>query len=172
MINVAWTVRLFIWIVLLPTLVACTQQQGQPSIGSPFPQCDLRNLKGEQTSIPGDFRGKVLIIRFWSDCCSYNIHEMEGLEAVLAKYRDRGLAIVTVYEGKAKGTAEQFVKDLKIPYPVLLDSGTLAARNCGVTTLPTTYIIDKTGVIREKITGESPKDVWTGKYDRLIGSLL
>jgi len=141
-------------------------------MGMPCPCSDLTELGGYPMTLPDDFKGKVLVVRFWSDCCSYNINEMEGLGSLHDKYAGRGLSVITVYSGATKAAARQFREELKISYPVLLDTDSTVARQCGVSKLPTTLIIDKGGIIRGKIIGESEKKAWTESYEKLVSGLL
>jgi peroxiredoxin len=117
-------------------------------------------------------KGHVLVIRFWSDCCSYNIHEMEGLDALYARHKHKGLAVLTIYSGSERGKAQGFADELKISYPVLLDVGSSVARRYGVSRLPTTFIVDRSGIVREKIIGASEKQAWQESYESVIASFL
>jgi peroxiredoxin len=151
---------------------SCEERKPQTGIGMPCPRAALTELGGSTVTIPDDFRGRVLVVRFWSDCCSYNINEMEGLGSLHDKYSDRGLTVITVYAGTTGNAARQFREELKIPYPVLLDIDSAVTRQCGVSKLPTTLVIDRSGVIRGKIIGESEKKAWTESYEKLVSGLL
>lgn len=150
----------------------CDQSPRRLSLGEPAPYVELYDLSGAGVVLPKDMKGRVLVIRFWADCCSYNIYEMEGLEALHARYKDKGLAVLTVYSGKEREKAQGFADELKIPYPVLLDIGSGAAERYGVSRLPTTFIIDRNGIVREKIIGESEKQAWQESYEKVIAVLL
>jgi peroxiredoxin len=150
----------------------CTGSSPQAAIGDRLPACEIENLKGGNSKIPDDLDGKVVIIRFWSDCCSYNIHEMEGLDSLYTKYREKGLSVLTIYSGNTREKARQFADELKVPYLVLLDPQMVIAKQYAVTRMPTTFVVDRKGIIREKIIGISEKEAWAQSYEPLIASLL
>lgn len=167
-----WGVVLCILAVSALPCIGCDQSRRGVSLGEAAPPVELGDLTGGSVVVPEDVKGQVLVIRFWADCCSYNIHEMEGLDALYARYKDRGLAVLTIYSGKEREKAQGFVDELKIPYPVLLDTGSTAAHRYGVSKLPTTFIVDRKGIVREKIIGESEKQSWQESYARVVASLL
>jgi cytochrome c biogenesis protein CcmG, thiol:disulfide interchange protein DsbE len=153
--------------ILALVAFSCSQRQGQPAIGDRFPQNELCDLNGKKVTIPDDLRGKIVIIRFWQDCCSYNINEMSSVDEMFEKYEKKGVAVLTIHTGKPKRVAEDFVAMLRIRYPVLLDSSSRAAERCGVSVVPSTFILDRDGIVRAKMTGEGKRD-----YEKLIKALL
>ncbi len=151
--------------------VACTSKSDQLKIGERLPRIELNDLRGSKVAIPDDFKSKVVLIRFWADCCSYNINEMSFVDSVLGKYGERGLAVITIHTGGPKKVAEDFATMLKIRFPVLLDSDSKVAKQCGIQKLPSTFIIDRGGVVRAKIDGEA-EDPKKKFYEDLITPLL
>jgi len=98
-------------------------------------------------------KNKVIIIRFWKDCCSYNIHEMSQVDELYRKYEAKGLRVVTIHTGSTKKVAEDFASMLKIEFPVLLDADSKTAKRYGVSEPPCTFVLDQDAVIRAKIIG-------------------
>jgi cytochrome c biogenesis protein CcmG, thiol:disulfide interchange protein DsbE len=154
------------WVlVILLALMAlsCSQRQRQPKIGDRFPYNELYDLKGKKVTLPDDFNGRILIIRFWQDCCSYDINEMSSVDQIFEKFEEKGISVVTVHTGKPRKDAEGFVAMLKIRYPVLLDSGSAAANRCGVSVFPATFILDRNGIVQAKMIGAGKRD-----YEKLV----
>jgi len=147
------------------------QRQGPPGIGDPSPRIELYDLKGNRVALPDDLRDKIVIIRFWGDCCSYNINEMSRIDQIYRKYEGRGIRIVTIHTGGTRKVAEHFASTLKIEFPILLDPGSKTAKRFGVSELPCTFILDRTGVIRAKIIGQIDGPV-RPTYEKVITSLL
>lgn len=143
-------------------------EQGGPAIGNIPPQFVLPDLKGKRAAFPDDFKGKVVIIRFWTAICSYCVREMPTIDAVYAKYRDQGLVVLAINVGQSKELVATFLANLKISYPVLLDSYSVIAKKYGVESTPTTFIVDKNGIIREKFIGE----VEGKTYEKMILKML
>ncbi len=127
-------------------------------IGDPFPSFSLPDLSGSSLSLPGGMSGKVVIIHFWTDSCGNCRDEMPALETLYRHYGGRGLGIVAINVGQSVAQVAKFVDGLKITYPVLLDADGKAAAICGVFGLPRTFILDREGVIRQKIIGEATEE--------------
>jgi cytochrome c biogenesis protein CcmG, thiol:disulfide interchange protein DsbE len=127
-------------------------------IGDVPPRAALPDLKGRTVRLPDDYRGKVLIIHFWAVGCSSCKVEMSAMESLYASYAGKGLAIVAVNVGQSRDTVEKMVKTLGISYGVLLDSDRAMAQKYDVVGIPRTYLIDRSGIIRYKIVGESSED--------------
>jgi cytochrome c biogenesis protein CcmG, thiol:disulfide interchange protein DsbE len=127
-------------------------------IGDVPPRGVLSDLKGHAVRLPDDFRGKVLIIHFWAVGCSSCKVEMAAMESLYASYAGKGLAIVAVNVGQSRDTVEKMVKTLGISYGVLLDRDRAMAQRYDVVGIPRTYLIDRNGIIRYKIVGESNED--------------
>lgn len=159
---------LFFAFCFLLIIFGCKQKQIQLKIGEPLPKFTLSDLKGNKVTVPDDFKSKIVIIRFWADWCTYCAEEMPAIDVVYNKYKDKGLIILAVNVGQPKEVAEAFVTNLKISYPVLLDTYSVTAKRYGVVGLPTTFIVDRNGILREKILGETGRTV----FEKLISSLL
>jgi peroxiredoxin len=124
-------------------------------IGNVPPSATLRNLKGETVRLPGQFRGKVVLIHFWAVGCSSCRVEMAALESLHRAYARKGLVILAVNVGQSRATAEKMAKSLGISYGVLLDGDRAVAQKYDVVGIPRTYLIDRNGIIRYKIVGEA-----------------
>jgi peroxiredoxin len=149
-------------------VTGCKQKQVQIKIGDVPPKFTLPDLKGNKVTVPDEFKGKVLIIRFWADWCTYCAEEMPAIDVVYNKYKENGVLIFAVNVGQPKEVAEAFVKNLRISYPVLLDTYSIVAKQYGVVGLPTTFIFDRKGIIREKILGEGGRD----SFENMVVNIL
>jgi cytochrome c biogenesis protein CcmG, thiol:disulfide interchange protein DsbE len=127
-------------------------------IGDVPPRAALPDLKGRTVRLPDDYRGKVLIIHFWAVGCSSCRVEMSAMESLHASYARKGLAVVAVNVGQSWDTVEKMVKTLGISYQVLLDKDRAMAQRYDVIGIPRTYLIDRSGIIRFKIVGESNEE--------------
>ena len=93
---------------------------------------------------------------------------MPAFESLLDKYRKRGLVVIAVNVGQRKNVILSFLKELKILYPILLDTNGKAAIRYEVTAVPKTFILDRDGVIRNKIVGEATGEL----VQKLVLNLL
>ena len=159
---------LFPTLLLLPLLAGCEQNVTDAKTDTPAPAFTLERLDGPAVHFPEQYRGQVVAIRFWADWCPYCHAEMQALEPVYRQYRDRGLAILAVNVLQPLETVRPFVQKLEISYEVLLDPQGEVTRDYRVMGLPMTFIVDRQGVIRARIVGESTPEV----FERAIATLL
>lgn len=136
--------------------------------GDAFPRTVVSDRQGKPVALPDDFKGEVVLIHFWATWCPFCIKEIRALESLYGIYREKGLAPFSVNVGEDSQTIASFLKSEPVSYPVLMDPDSEAARKCGVTGLPTTFICDRNGVIKYKIIGEITKS----GIERLLATLL
>jgi len=114
----------------------------------------LPDLAGAEVALPDAYLGKVVAVHFWATWCPYCIKEIDALEALFGQYRERGFTPVSVNVGETKSVAEDFLRSRKVTYPILLDTDSSTAKLYGVTGIPTTFVLDRGGVVAFKILGE------------------
>lgn len=123
-----------------------------PRKGYMAPDLQLPTLSGETVAL-SDLRGQVVILNFWATWCPACRTEMPALDQVYRAYQGQGLEVIAVNVQEDPAGTGAFVQELGLALPVLVDrDGTVSARY-RVTSLPTTYIIDRAGVIREITVG-------------------
>jgi thiol-disulfide isomerase/thioredoxin len=118
-------------------------------------------------------RGKVLLVNFWTYSCINSLRELPYMKAWAAKYRDAGLVVLGVHSPefgfeKNKTNVTAAVSDLKIAYPVAIDSNRSIWQSFRNEYWPADYFIDAKGRIRYHHFGE-------GEYiksERVIQTLL
>lgn len=160
--------RLLSLILLLLGLTACGSEAPSLNLGQPAPAFHSRFLAGQGTDFPADYAGRPLVIRFWADWCRYCEGEMQAIEQVYQRHKDRGLTVLAINTGQDSATAAAFVKKIGITYPVLLDEDSAIAKQYGVVGLPTTYFIDARGVVRAKVVGEASEAVFEQQVKALL----
>lgn len=127
------------------------------------------------TSIDGkiiklsDYKGKVLILDFWATWCPPCRAEIPDFVALQDQYGKKGLQIVgiSVDQGGA-AVVKPFAKENNINYPILLTDGKVEAAYGGIRGIPTTFVIDREGNIRNKYVGFTAK----GVFEKDIVALL
>jgi peroxiredoxin len=136
--------------------------------GDAFPSIAVSDRQGKAVMLQDEFKGRVVIIHFWATWCPFCIKEIRALESIYGIYREKGLVPFSVNVGEDSQTIASFLKSEPVSYPILMDRNSEAARQCGVTGLPMTFICDRNGVIRYKIIGEITK---TG-IERLLATMF
>jgi cytochrome c biogenesis protein CcmG, thiol:disulfide interchange protein DsbE len=120
------------------------------------PAGDLKGPAGAEGIPP--FRGQVGLIHFWASWCPYCVKEFKAIEALYQLYKTRGFLPYSINVGDTPVAAEAYIAPLGISYPIPLDGGSSVARLYGITGIPTTLLVGRTGLIRYKILGEINQD--------------
>lgn len=140
-------ITLLLGILFLYPMPAWSQQAG-----SPAPRFELADANGKKIALE-DFRGKVLLLNFWAPWCASCRIELPALEALHRKYADAGLRIVGITEDTSEEGMRKAAQKSGLSYPLLIDREGKVADVFRVSGLPTTFIIDRTGVIRYRHAG-------------------
>ena len=160
--------RFFPCLLLVALITACGSELPAIKNGVPAPAFTLERLDGASIRFPEQYQGQVVALRFWADWCPYCHSEMQALEPMYRQYRDRGLVILAINVMQPPETVQKFVKDINISYETLLDRQGEVMRRYQVMGLPVTYLIDRQGVVRARIIGESTPDVLTQAISGLL----
>ncbi|MBI3989364.1 MAG: TlpA family protein disulfide reductase [candidate division NC10 bacterium] len=124
-----------------------------PQVGQLAPEFALQDLDGTLRRL-SDYRGKVVLLNFWSTWCTPCREEMPSMQRVYERLRKRGFDILAVsLNVEGKPPVEAFMKELKLSFPALLDPKKEAARLYRIYALPTTFLLEKDGKIAYKLIG-------------------
>ena len=117
-----------------------------PSVGSAAPAFTLQNLEAETFNLD-QMRGKIVVLNFWATWCEPCKFEMPFFEQLYTSGLP-DLEIWGINFDEPPLQVENFVKELELSFPILLDPGGITQKLYRVRGYPTTYIIDGEGVIR------------------------
>jgi peroxiredoxin len=126
------------------------------------PDFSLAKLSGGSTSLK-EFKGKVIFLNFWATWCVPCRLEMSTMEKLHREFGDRGLSVLAVNFKENGLEVGQFVDELKLTFPVLLDRDGVVSEEYGVWSLPLTYFIDRQGRSIGKVVGYRAWDGPDGK---------
>jgi peroxiredoxin len=138
-----------------------TSQDRLLKCGTKAPDFELASADGKPIKL-SDYRGQVVWFFIWRAGCPSCREEMGPLQAIYAKYRDKGLVVLGFNDGgDARKFALEFMADNGVTFPNIVDSSESARkvslqdyRVCGYST---NYIIDRDGRIA---------DAWAGGYEK------
>jgi peroxiredoxin len=120
-------------------------------VGKPAPDFKLQAVprRDGTVSLKG-LRGKVVIIDFWGTFCEPCKKSFPKLQGLSAKYADRGLQIVAISEDEAedKDKIPTFADTYGAKFTIAWDRDKSAARRYKPETMPSSFVIDKKGVVR------------------------
>ena len=100
-----------------------------------------------------DYKGRVVIINFWSTWCIPCRKEMPALERAWQRLKPSGAILLAIAMQDELESIEHFLKNSPVSFPVLLDSDGEIAKQWRVIGIPVTYILDTTGRIVYRATG-------------------
>jgi cytochrome c biogenesis protein CcmG, thiol:disulfide interchange protein DsbE len=127
--------------------------------GQRAPEFSLPSLKGSTVSL-SSLRGKVVLIDFWAQWCEPCKKELPQLDRLAKDYAQKGVVIVAVNIDKQRDNAARMVKQLGVSLDVLLDPAGSVAGAYDLPKMPTSFVVDKKGIIRYVNEGfDGPKDV-------------
>ena len=145
-------------IVLLQTKDSSFNLSGKPLLGKgvPAPDFTLPGLDGQMVSL-ADYRGKVVLLNIWATWCPPCVEEMPSMEELYQKLKAEDFEILAVSMDISGAQAVRpFMEKHKLNFPALTDTEGAVKSLYQTTGVPESFIIDKDGIIVEKVIG--PRD--------------
>jgi peroxiredoxin len=130
--------------------VACISEA--PRVGKRAPDFRLSDLNGQQVSLSSQ-RGAPVVVNFWASWCGPCWAEMPLIQGVFEEWSAKGVVVLTVNLGERRSVVARYMQDNNLSFPVLLDTGGQVAEQYNVVGIPTTFFIDRNGVIQEIVSG-------------------
>ena len=122
-----------------------------PYTGAKAPDFALEALGGGTLRL-SSLKGRIVVLNFWATWCDPCRQEMPELERYWRAHRDE-VTVLGVNMGEGPEKVQPFVRALDITFPVVLDRQQKVARQYQVVAIPSTYVIDREGVVRAKYLG-------------------
>ena len=125
---------------------------GRAELGNSAPDFTLPDLDGNTVRL-SDFRGKVVFLNFWATWCPPCRAEMPDIEKVHQKYKDQDVVVLGIDLRENASTVRAFVEGGGYTWAFLLDTTGEVGSMYRVSAIPTSYFVDKKGVIRAVAIG-------------------
>lgn len=141
------------------TFISCSKTEEGTAVGNivAAPLFELPTVQSDKVGLNG-YKGKVVMLEFFASWCPPCRMVAPEIKSIYKKYKDKGFVVlaVSIDNGpNAASAVKDFVKELGISYPVVLDDGSVS-RQYQVISIPTSFIIDKQGNLRSKHIGLLP----------------
>lgn len=146
-----------IWIALT-ALVTVPTTQGQipvPRQGFKAPAFTLSTLSGDPISLDA-LRGKAVILNLWTTWCAFCETEMPAFQNSYEMLQPQNEVVILAVNSTSQDTltaVQQFVERKGLTFPIPLDTDGQVTRLYQVRALPTTFFIDRQGIIQDIVIG-------------------
>jgi len=128
-------------------------------VGQAAPQFTLPSLMQNQPVNLQSFKGKVVYLDFWASWCAPCRTSFPLLNELHGKLKSQDFEVVAINLDEDKTNAEKFLKEIPVGFTVLHNSSGEWADNYVVESMPTSFIIDKQGVVRVIHSGFTSDDI-------------
>ncbi len=127
--------------------------RGVVQVGDEAPNFMLEDLAGNMMSL-AQLRGKVVLLNFWATWCGPCRVEMPAMEQLYRAFPRREFEILAVStDAQGAAVTRPFQKTMGFTFPILHDSEYRVGLTYGARTIPVTFMVDRQGIIRQKIFG-------------------
>jgi peroxiredoxin len=160
-------------IILAGLTLALLPKSGEPSgsnlLGSsssvvpvavdyPAPALHLNDLQGNPVSLSA-YAGQVVLVNNWAIWCPPCKAEMPVLQAYFNDHQRKGFTIIGIEAGESVADVQAFVDQYRLTFPVWPDPSSEALVTFRNSSLPSSYVIDRTGQVRYAWTGAISREM-------------
>jgi peroxiredoxin len=138
-----------------------------PLVDHPAPDLALPQLDGTKVALR-DLAGQVVLINIWATWCPPCRAEMPAIQQAYAAYHERGLVVLGVNQREDAAAITPFLEQHGLTFPILLDGDGQASARYQASALPSSFFVDRRGVIRAVYHGPLPPRVIDGIIEQLL----
>ncbi|MCZ6676580.1 MAG: redoxin domain-containing protein [Candidatus Poribacteria bacterium] len=136
-------------------------------LGQPAPGFTLPDLEGNPVSL-SDFKGKVVILDFWATWCGPCVVEIPHFIRFQEEFGKKGFTMLGISTDDGVNVVKKFVEEYQVNYPNLMADGNVKALYGGVRSIPTTFVLDRDGVIQRHYVGTQPELLFRRDVETLL----
>ncbi|WP_339059994.1 TlpA disulfide reductase family protein [Tepidibacillus marianensis] len=148
-------------------------KDSRPEVGFLAPDFTLKNEQGQNITL-SQYKGKPIFINFWASWCPPCKVEMPFIQQAFEKYKDQVVFLgVNLTSNDSRDAAINFMKSNGYQMPILFDDNKDPKKTVGTlyraVSIPTSYFIDKNGVIQVKHTGAMEYNTIEKDIKKILG---
>jgi cytochrome c biogenesis protein CcmG/thiol:disulfide interchange protein DsbE len=149
---------------------AAVHQEGTTTgVGDTAPDFKLARLDGSLLQL-SDLRGKAVLVDFWATWCPPCRAALPHLKELDEQYGDQLVVVGIALDREGRRVVEPFVQKHDISFEVVLPDDKVVDAFGGITSIPTSFLIDPGGRIVGKWVGLTPKGVYEGAITQALES--
>jgi len=143
---------------------------GAVELGTPIPNCDLTSIVNNKNVNLDNFRGKVLVVDFWASWCGPCAKSFPYFNQLSGELAKHGVEVVGVNVDENPEDAQQFLENKNVNFHLAADHAQNCAKQLQLKAMPTTFVIDRKGVVRHEQLGfrESESQEFRAVVEKLI----
>ena len=146
--------RLFVYALILLTLTSCARQSVESE--ARWPSVSVIDSSGAEINTDDLLTGNTLVVSLWSTWCVPCRRELPQLQEFAAKHND--VSVVAVNLGDKLDSVAAYAQEIGLTMPVVIDTEGRISSALGVTSVPSTLVIDSSGKVIATHVGEITAD--------------
>ena len=146
--------RLFVCALVLLTMTSCARQSVESE--ARWPSVSVVNSRGTEINSSDLLTGNTLVVGLWSTWCVPCRRELPQLQEFAAKHQN--VSVVAVNLGDKLDSVAAYAKEIGLTMPVVIDTEGRISSALGVTSVPSTLVIDSSGKVIATHVGEITAD--------------
>ena len=135
-------------------------------LGLYAPDFESEYLNGTKVSLY-ELRGKPVILNFWATWCPPCVREMPRLEEFYQKHKNE-IILIGINLGEKDSTIERFLQRVNVTFPIVKDKNKTIEKSYNLLIRPSTFFIDKKGIIVDKRLGEISKEELEERSQKML----
>jgi cytochrome c biogenesis protein CcmG, thiol:disulfide interchange protein DsbE len=130
-------------------------------VGAPVPALRVESLSGKKIEV-ASYRGRVLLLDVWASWCGPCKQELPVLDAMARRLKSQGVEVLAVSVDQERANVDKFLKGHgKWALTIAHDPAGAIAERLQPDKMPTSYVIDRAGIVRYVNAGFVPDDAAT-----------
>lgn len=131
-----------------------TNETSAPQAGFPAPDFSLQTPTGETYTL-SELKGKAVLVNLWATWCPPCRAEMPAIQNIYDEYKDQGFIVLAINMTTQDNPLNiaPFATEYNLTFPILLDETGEISAAYQLRSLPSSYFIDREGVISEVVIG-------------------
>jgi DsbE subfamily thiol:disulfide oxidoreductase len=141
---------------------------GVAEVSEPLPRLAGKTLDGDRLDASAHADGSVLVINVGADWCGPCRREQPQLVRLPDRYHEDEVRFLGINYQDDRDAARAWIEEFGVPYPSLFDPSGRSAVDLGFPALPDTYVVDRAGMIRWVVYGETDESELAGLIEDVL----